>query len=67
MTIDETEGVPSAYAIAEINGRFYPLRFGKFRLDARGYRVSFGRREDAAAFCWNEQQDYVRAYPNVVR
>lgn len=57
--------LPSAYTVQEIGGRFYPMRFGRFRLDARGYRISYGRREDAEAFCWNEQWEYVRAYPSV--
>ena len=62
-----TDDCPSAYAVVQGSERFprwYPLRFGKFRLDARGYRISYGRREDAVAFCWNEQRDYVRAYPS---
>ena len=57
--------LPSAYTVAEIDRRYYPLRFGKYRLDARGYRISFGRREDAEAFCRNEQQQYITAYPSI--
>ena len=60
--------LPSAYQVVHLSERpkrWYPLRFGKFRLDSRGYRISFSRREDAEAFCHNEQADYVRAYPSV--
>ena len=57
--------LPSAYTVAEIDRRFYPMRFGKFRLDARGYRVSFGRLEDAEAFCRNEQAQYITMYPSI--
>jgi hypothetical protein len=60
--------LPSAYRVvqgAEQPPRWYPLRFGRYRLDARGYRVSFGRREDAEAFCRNEQAEYETAYPSV--
>ena len=57
--------LPSAYQVVQRDSRWYPLRFGRFRLDARGGRISFGRREDAEAFCRNEQADYVRAYPSV--
>lgn len=60
--------LPSAYTIAEIPldsqcMRYYPMRFGHWRRDARGFRISFGRREDAEAFCWNEQREYVTMYP----
>ena len=66
MFTTSREGLPSAYSVAQgRDGRWYPMRFGKFRLDSRGYRVSFGRQEDARAFCWNEQADYVTAYPSV--
>lgn len=58
------EPMPSAYAVQQMrDGRWYPMRFGKFRLDARGYRISYDRREDAELMCKAEQRDYVRAYP----
>lgn len=56
--------VPSAYRVVTLrDGRYYPLRFGRFRLDSRGLRISFGRLEDAEAYCWREQADYERTYP----
>ena len=63
-----TTPLPSAYQVVpgdERPPRWYPLRFGKYRRDARSHRISFSRREDAEAFCRNEQADYVRAYPSV--
>lgn len=57
---DLEQDVPSAYRVVELRGRFYPLRFGKFRLDVRGYRISFGRRLDAEVYCRDEQRDYER-------
>ena len=56
--------VPIAYTVAEMGGRYYPLRFGLFRLDSQDERISFGRRADAEAYCRNEQREYARAYPS---
>ena len=68
MLTDHPDGLPSAYTVQQGHERYprwYPMRFGKFRVDFRGYRISFSRREDAEAFCWNEQAEYVKAYPSV--
>lgn len=56
--------LPVAYAVVKgHDGRFYPMRFGRWRLDARGDRISYGRRDDAVRYCWAEQRDYERRFP----
>ena len=64
-TNDLQNDLPSAYRVAEMRGRYYPMRFGRFRLNGAGYRISFGRREDAVAYCHREQGEYERLYPSV--
>ena len=66
MMTDHPDGLPSAYRVVQNSvGRWQPLRHGRPRRDSRGYVISFSRREDAEAFCWNEQAEYVTAYPSV--
>ncbi|HLZ22451.1 MAG TPA: hypothetical protein VKQ30_10050 [Ktedonobacterales bacterium] len=60
----ESEDLPSAYRVVQDSrGRWQPMRFGRPRRDSRGLVISFSRREDAEAFCSNEQREYIRAYP----
>lgn len=56
---DDDTPLPSAYKIAPLNGQYYPMRFGKFRI-ARGKRIHFPTYAQAAAYCWREQADYER-------
>ena len=63
--MDTQQPLPSAYTVQQLrDGRWYPMRFGRFRLDSGCYRISFGRREDAEAYCHQEQREYERAYPS---
>lgn len=61
MTIPE---LPSAYKVALCgDGRYYPMRFGMFRLGSDGTRIHFDTPIEAATYCWQEQRDYERLYP----
>ena len=57
-----TTGLPTAYTVAELRGRYYPMRFGAFRFDG-GRLISFQQREVAEMYCWYEQREYTLAYP----
>jgi hypothetical protein len=61
--IEAARGLPSAYSVVEVRGRFYPMRFGCWRRDAQRVPISYGRRDDAVAYCWREQAEYERLYP----
>lgn len=57
------EEIPSAYMVVEIDGRYFPMRFGRFRLTAARQRIRFNAYDVAAAYCRLEQIEYEIAYP----
>lgn len=60
--------LPSAYTIHQLrDGRYYPMRFGKFRKDMTGRRIGFDTQAQAVWFCLIEQERYEIWYPTAKR
>ena len=57
--------LPVAYYVrrSRFDRRWYPMRFGAYRLNARHERIGFATLQEAVWYCVNEQLDYQRRWP----